>query len=157
MAGGAVGSTAGGYLSDWLVRSTGGRRWTRRFLGFCALGNAALAMLTSVRFDSPWASAACCAWAFLAIHVQLASWWGAVTEISGKHLGALFGLMNSLGVPGAFVSQLFLGAFVDWLGRHGYEGRAQWDPAFPIYAAVLLVGALCWLFVDSTRVIRAPG
>src|SRR5262249_46368347 len=70
---------------------------------------------------------------------------------SGKHLGALFGLMNSLGVPGALGSQLFLGRFVDWLGGLGYSGRPQWDPALYVYAAVLVAGAACWLFIDATR------
>jgi MFS transporter, ACS family, glucarate transporter len=156
LGGGAVGSTVGGYLSDWLIRSTGNRRWTRRVLGCCALGNAALAMAASIWCDSAWASAGWCAWACLAVHVQLASWWGAVTEVSGKHLGALFGLMNSLGMPGAVASQLFLGHFVDRLGERGYLGRARWDPAFYIYGSVLLIGALCWLFVDTTKAIGAP-
>ena len=64
--------------------------------------------------------------------------------------------MNSLGMPGAVASQLFLGRFVDRLGDRGYLGRAQWDPAFYIYGSVLLIGAVCWLFVDTTKAIRAP-
>jgi len=28
--------------------------------------------------------------------MTLASWWGSVSDLSGRHLGALFGLMNSL-------------------------------------------------------------
>ena len=56
--------------------------------------------------------------------------------------------MNSMGVPGAFVSTMFLGRFVDWMDGQGYEGRAQWDPAFYVYAGVLVVGACCWLVVD---------
>jgi hypothetical protein len=134
----------------------GSRRQVRRVLGCAALGSAALAMGVSTRCDDPWGAAGCCAGACLAIHVQLASWWGAVTEVSGPHLGALFGLMNSLGVPGAVASQLFLGVFVDWLGGLGHVGRARWDPAFEVYAAALLSGALAWLFVDTTRAIRAP-
>jgi ACS family glucarate transporter-like MFS transporter len=152
LAGGAVGNTAGGWLSDWLVRRTGSRRLARRSIGFAMLGSAAVAMAASIHCDSPW-TAACCAWACLAVHVQLASWWGAVTEVSGKHLGALLGLMNSLGVPGAVTSQLFLGRFVDWLADLGGLGRACWDPAFYLYATVLLAGALCWLFVDTTKTI----
>ena len=69
---------------------------------------------------------------------------------------ALFGLMNSLGVPGAVASQLFLGRFVDWLAGRGYTGRERWDPAFFLYAGVLFVGALFWLFIDATRPV-APG
>jgi MFS family permease len=151
LAGGAVGSTFGGYLSDALVRYTGNRRWSRRVIGCVALGSAALAMVASIHCDSPWLAAGWTTWACLSVHLQLASWWEAVTEISGKHLGTLFGLMNSLGVPGAIASQLFLGRFVDELGERGYCGRAQWDPAFYVYGTVLLLGVLCWLRVDTTK------
>jgi hypothetical protein len=71
------------------------------------------------------------------------------------HLGALFGLMNSLGVPGAVASQLFLGRFVDHLGALGHVGRARWDPAFYLYGIVLVIGAVCWLFVDTTKTLAA--
>ncbi len=154
--GGAVGSIAGGYLSDWLVRLSGDRRRTRRVVGLSALSVAAVAMATSIQCDSPWLAATCCALACLAVHFQLASWWLAVTDISGKHLGAPFGLMNSLGFPGAAGSPLFLGWFVDFLTHRGYDGRDCWDPAFYVYALVLFVGALCWLFVDSSKAIQAP-
>jgi len=50
-------------------------------------------------------------------------------------------------VLGAMGSQLFLGHFVDWLKALGYEGRAQWDPAFYIYGGLLLLGAGGWLLV----------
>jgi MFS family permease len=156
LAAGAVGSIPGGYVSDWLVRRTGSRRWSRRAIGCGALGSAAVAMVASIAFEDPWLAGSCAAWACLAIHFQLASWWGAVTEISGPHLGALFGLMNSLGVPGAVASQLFLGWFVDWLGGLGYVGRAQWDPAFYVYGTFLLAGALCWLFIDATKSVVEP-
>jgi MFS family permease len=156
LAGGAAGSTFGGYLSDGLVRYTGDRRWSRRAIGCAALGSAAVAMVASIHCDSPWLAAGWTTWACLSVHLQLASWWEAVTEISGNHLGTLFGLMNSLGVPGAIASQLFLGRFVDGLGERGYSGRAQWDPAFYIYGAVLLAGVLCWLLIDTTKPV-VPG
>ncbi len=156
MGAGAVGSMLGGYLSDALVRRTGSRRVARRAIGVFSLASAGLAMVASIACDPPWLSVACTSWACLAVHLQGASWWGVVTEISGKHLGALFGLMNSLGVPGAVASQLFLGRFVDWLGDRGYVGRAQWDPAFYIYGGVLLAGAVCWLFIDAMRPVIGP-
>lgn len=149
LTGGAIGSSCGGFLSDWLVRRLGSRRLASRTIGVCAMGSAALAMMASIQFESPWMSAACATFACFCTHLQLASWWGVVTEISGKHLGALFGLMNSLGVPGAVASQLFLGGFVDWLGGLGYAGRDQWDPAFYVYGTLLTIGATCWLFVDA--------
>jgi len=156
LAGGAIGCIMGGYLSDWLVSITENRRWSRCAIGFFSLSCAALAMTASIYCDSPLLAAAFTAWASLCVSVQQISWWAAVTEISGKHLGALFGLMNSLGVPGAAGSQLFLGRFVDWLGGLGYDGRVRWDSAFYLYSAVLFAGAVCWLFVDSTKSVSGP-
>ena len=37
--------------------------------------------------------------------------------------------------------------------RFGFTGREQYDPAFWVYAGVLLLGATCWLFINPTRVI----
>jgi hypothetical protein len=101
--------------------------------------------------DRPIAAVGCASLACFLIHVQLAGWWGVVADLSGRHLGALFGFMNSLGVIGAFCSQVFLGHFVDRLKALGYVGRAQWDPAFYIYGGLLLLGAVGWLLVNTER------
>jgi hypothetical protein len=108
-------------------------------------------MALSIHIDNPFLATQLTALACFSIHLHLTAWWAAVTEISGKHLGTLFGLMNSMGVPGATASQLFLGWFADWRQGHGFSGRAQWDPAFYVYAGVLLAGALGWLLIDPTR------
>jgi hypothetical protein len=79
-----------------------------------------------------------------------------VTEISGRHVGAMFGLMNSMGVPGAVTSQLFLGHLVQGFKDAGYQGRDCWDPGFYVLAAVLGVGAVCWLLVDADRPVAEP-
>ena len=115
-----------------------------------------LALVASVNCQSPlatslWASVAC-----MATLSQQATFWSITTEISGPHLGAIFGLMNSMGVPGGFASSKFFGQFVDWMKSLGYEGRAQWDPAFYVAAGVLVVGACCWLAVDAQARVREP-
>jgi MFS transporter, ACS family, glucarate transporter len=156
LAAGAVGATLGGYLSDWLVRLTGSRRHSRRWIGFSCLAASALALLASVKCDNAMVATSFTALACLCAYAVLATWWAAVTDISGKHLGTLFGLMNSLGVPGAFASQVFFGWFADWRNAHGFQGRDQWDPGFYLYAAVLLAGAVGWLFVDTTKPVVEP-
>jgi MFS family permease len=152
---GAVGSFCGGYLSDWLVRLTGERKWSRRLLTVPVLASAAGGMVLSVHFDGPWPAALCAAWACLAIHLALPSGWNVVTEISGPHVGAIWGLLNAMGVVGAYLSPIFMGVVVDHFARLGYVGRAQWDPAFYVYAALLLTGAAAWGFVDpNTSVVE---
>jgi ACS family glucarate transporter-like MFS transporter len=158
LAGGAVGGLLGGYLGTWLVRRTGEWRWTRSLLCAGALSLAAGSLLASLTFDSALAATLCIALACLSAQVQLASWWAVTADITGRHLGALFGLMNSMGVPGAAASQLFAGSLADRLETLGYQGRARWDPIFYAYAAALLIGACCWLFVDATKsMVKPPG
>jgi MFS family permease len=154
LAGGAVGGTLGGFLSDALIRRTGNRRASRRILGCFALSMSAVWMLAGLHTGNPVGAACWTALAVLTVNLTLASWWGAVADISGRHVGALFGLMNSIGGVGAIASQLFLGRFADWMGDLGFQGRAQWDPAFYLYAGILLIGACGWLAIDTTRAIE---
>ena len=79
---------------------------------------------------------------------QQSAWWSTATGVDGRHIGALFGLMNGLGILGAMGSQYFFGLYADWRLGRGFEGREMWSPAFFIYVALLVVGALCWLYVD---------
>jgi ACS family glucarate transporter-like MFS transporter len=151
LGGAAVGCLLSGFVNDWLTRITHAHPARYRMYGFAGTALAALALLLSVQCESPRATSLWAALACLAAMSQQATFWAVTTEISGKHLGVVFGLMNSMGVPGAFVSTVFLGRFVDWMKSQGYEGRAQWDPAFYVYAGVLLLGACCWLLVDANK------
>lgn len=150
-AAGAVACILGGFLADYLTRRTGSRRLALRSMGVIGLGVASVAVAASIHCDQPFAAATLLAIALSAAAIQISAWWGAITDISGRHIGALFGLCNSMGVVGAFGSQVFLGAFADYRKGLGYEGRAQWDPAFYYYAGALFIGAVCWFFVNPDR------
>src|SRR5262249_20889119 len=128
-----------------------------RIYGFLGTAASAAALLASVECESALATSLWAALAFACAISQQATFWAVTTEISGRHLGSVFGLMNSLGVPGAFASTMFLGRFVDWMAEEGYEGRAQWDPAFYVYAGVLAVGACCWLGVNARNRVAEDG
>jgi MFS family permease len=157
LSGGALGCLLGGYLGDWVVRRSGSRRWSRRLLGAGGLAIAAAALSTSVHLDTPFLAAVCAAIAALTAGVTLTAWWAVVTEISGKHLGVVFALTNSMGVIGAAGSQLFFGRMSDFFANLGREGRERYDPAFYVYSVVLLFGAIGWLFIDATRsVVTSP-
>ena len=150
MAGGAIGSVLGGLMGDRLLRGTGTVR-SRCWIGAGAMALAALSLVASIFVDNVTAVTALTALAFCCLMLMIAPWWGAVSDISGPHLATLFGLANSLGIVGGIGSQMFFGAFADWRKDLGHTGRAQWDPAFFVYFAVLLAGAITWLFVDPRR------
>jgi sugar phosphate permease len=148
---GATGVLLGGYLGDWLTARTGSRRLALGGMGTVCLTVAGVLVASSVRADIPLAAVLLCSIGYFFSYIQLAAWWAAMGDIGGRHLGALFGLGNMIGLAGGAISQLFLGQFADHMKALGLEGRAQWDPAFPLYGGVLLAGGLLWLFVNPRR------
>jgi sugar phosphate permease len=148
---GAFGSFFGGWLTDWLVQKTGDRRWGRTGQSVAGAGLAASGILASTRSDSPLLASCFVALACLGVQLQLPSWWACATQVSGRHLGALFGLMNMIGGLGAILSQLFFGKFADVMKGLGYSGRAQWDPAFYTYVVVAICGMTLWALVNPEK------
>jgi MFS transporter, ACS family, glucarate transporter len=144
LGGSAVGVLAGGVIADLLLRS-GSVVWGRRLLGGSAYLVAAGCLFFAARTESPTTLAALAALSSLCVQLSLPTWWSAAIEQSGRHVGALFGLLNMMGTIGALASQGFVGAFADWRKGLGYAGREQWDPMFDIYVIVLLIGAATWL------------
>ena len=151
LAGGATGSLLGGLLSDWMMRRTGRRKRSRSWVGLFSMGSAGLALLASLFCDDPFVACYVIALAFLLMMLQIASWWGAVADISGNHNATLFGLMNSMGVIGGAGAQIFFGWMADVQEAKGLSGRAQWDPALYYFVVMLFVGSFSWLFVDANK------
>jgi sugar phosphate permease len=149
--GGACGCLLGGVIGARLLAQIGDPRLVRRIVGCGGFMVASMAILSITRCESAVAATLCAAMAIFATQVQLSAWWATTSDISGKHQAAMFGLMNSMGVFGGSLSNLFFSGFATWMGKSGYSGRAQWDPAFYVYCGVYVAGALCWLFIDATR------
>jgi ACS family glucarate transporter-like MFS transporter len=152
LAGAGVGSVWGGFVAGWLNRTIARRKRGRRIYGFAIFTLAAFSLWASMNTDSSWGSAFWMASAAMFAYAQLPTWWSVTAEISGRHLGALFGLMNSMGVLGAFASNILMGILIDYREKeYLYSGRQLWDPVFDLYMAVLAVGGLMWLFVDASK------
>jgi len=146
LAGSAAGVLAGGVIADRILRGRSVVRG-RRLLGGFAYLVAAACLFLAVRTESPTALAALAALSSMCVQITLPTWWSAAIEQSGKHVGALFGLLNMMGTVGAMASQWFVGAYSDWRKDLGFTGREQWDPMFDVYVAVLLLGAAGWWFL----------
>jgi MFS transporter, ACS family, glucarate transporter len=144
---GATGTLVGGAVSRWIDRR-GASLQARVLLAATGLILGGVCLAAGARCDSPYATTAGMAGASFLASSQLAQWWSVITLIGGRHVGALFGLANSLGVAGSFGSPYFLGWFADSREKAGFTGRAVWDPAWDIYAGVLIAGGIVWLFVN---------
>jgi sugar phosphate permease len=148
---GASGVLLGGFLGDWLTARTGSRRLALGGMGAIGLLLAGTLVGSSVYADEPLVAVLLCSVGYLCSYIQLAAWWAAMGDVGGRHLGALFGLCNMIGLTGGAVSQVFLGSFADHMKGLGFEGRAQWDPAFYLYGGVLMLGGVLWLFINPRR------
>lgn len=144
LAGSAGGVFLGGLLADRITARAADSIRARQRLAVGCYVTAAACLFAGARADDALASSALMAAAMLAMHLTLPNWWSVAIPQCGKHVGALFGLMNGVGVVGAAASQQFVGVFADWRGGLGYTGRDQWDPLFDVYVGVLLCGAVAW-------------
>lgn len=88
LAGGAIGCMSGGFVIDWLTRRTGNRFRCRRWLCFAVVLSAAVLLLIGKSCDTPLIAALWTAGSFMLAVMTLASWWGSVSDLSGRHLGA---------------------------------------------------------------------
>ncbi len=150
LAGGAVGTLLGGVIADRITRRAADPPRARRRYASAAFAVAAVLLAAGIACDSPWAMSVFAAASSLTTFTQQAIWWTCATIVAGRHLGALFGLMNSMGVVGAMASQFYFPEVASWRQELGYTGREQWDPALTAYLATLAAASLCWLFVRVT-------
>ncbi len=150
---GAIAAFFGGWLTDWLVRTTGSRRWGRTGQAIVGAGIAAFGIVASVWSDSTVAASAFIALVAFGVQLQLPAWWASATQVSGRHLGAIFGLMNMMGGLGRILSQNFVGSFADWRKSLGYTGRAQWDPALYLYVVIALFGMVLWALINPEKTV----
>jgi len=142
--GSAVGVLAGGAVADRFVGRGAGRVRARRVFGAAAFTTAAALIAAAAQAETPLLMCALAALSCLAVQLTLPTWWAAAIEQSGRHVGVVFGLLNTTGIAGAVASQWFVGAFSDAQQARGLTGRDQWDPMFGVYVGMLLAGAVGW-------------
>ena len=126
---GAFGCFFGGWLTDFLLRTTGNPRWSRTAQSVVGAGLAASGLLASLFIGDTVLSAILVAIACFGLQLQLPAWWACGTQISGKHVGALIGLMNMIGNGGAAILQTSLRPLRrndEKLGLHGPSTMGPW-------------------------------
>src|SRR5579872_5809859 len=109
--GSAIGVFIGGWFADRVPRWFAVTILARRILGVGSYLSAAAILFWAVRCDNPLTVGALCSASFCAMHITLPNWWSVIIPQSGRHVGALFGLANGLGILGAMSSQGFVGVF----------------------------------------------
>ncbi len=140
--GGAAGGIIGGILNDKLIQRTGNRRWARSGVAFTGKFVAACLVMLSMFFDNVWVIIVI----LVAVRVfsdwSLPTQWAAVTDMGGRAGATLFGIVNTVGILGGFAAGPIFGIL-----RHHYD----WPGVFAGVAAMCLIAAITWLFLDCTK------
>jgi ACS family glucarate transporter-like MFS transporter len=69
--------------------------------------------------------------------------WAGTMDIGGRYSGTVSGAMNMMGSIAGASSVIVVGYLLAWTAKN-------WTLTFYISAAIYLIGAVCWLFLDST-------
>ncbi len=169
---GALGCLVGGLATDRFVRRTGDRRLGRRLFG--VLGHA----LTTLCFLAcPFMPTAF--WFFLAISLSgfftdltMGPAWAVCQDIGRRYAAIVAGAMNMIGAVGGalanwatgFIVQRSLAAHAAGLGLEpagltaAEKAAGEWagyQLNFLLFAAVFVVGTICWLRIDATKPVVA--
>ena len=140
--GGAIGGILGGFLNDWLIRAWGNRRWARSLVGLTGKMIAALLVVVSFQMSDGRVAMVVLFFARFFGDWSLPTQWGAVTDMGGRATATMFGLVNTVGAIGGFAAGPCLGYLKQYFG---------WEGLFYGVAAMCVVAALTWLFIDCTK------
>lgn len=132
---------AGGFLSDYMIRKTGSKRWGRSLLPIIAWGLAGLCAFAIPQFNSAFAVMTLLVVGFVFQDLGVPSMWSLPADIGGRFAGTLGGWMNSAGALGGMLSPLVAARMSIAYG---------WNSTFIIFGAIYLLGALAWLRVDAS-------
>ena len=140
--GGAIGGILGGFLNDGLIRRWGNRRWARSVVACTGKLVAAAMVILSLQVPDGRMAMVVLLLARVFGDWSLPTQWGATTDMGGRAAATLFGLVNTVGALGGFVAGPCLGYLKQEYG---------WNGLFYGVAAMCVVAALTWLFIDCTK------
>lgn len=140
--GGAAGGILGGVLNDLLIRSLGNRRWARSSVAFTGKFVAALLVVWSIQLADGRMTMLVLVAARVFSDWSLPTQWAAVTDMGGRDAATLFGIVNTVGIAGGFVAGPVFGYL---------KQQYQWEGLFYGVAAMCVLAAVTWLFIDCTK------
>lgn len=139
---GVAACLTGGAISDWVIRRTGSRRWSRRSVGMAGLALASAGILATIPAQSVFALGVALCVTFFGNDLSMGPAWAAASDKGGRYAGTLSGLMN---MTASFTGAAAM-AGVGWLFDQGHQVLP-----FVLFSASYLIGALAWLGVDITH------
>jgi cyanate permease len=146
---GGAGCLVSAGIIPKLARSLGSVASARRIVAVAGFVGASACIFIFTRIEDPRQAMIVLGFAgFFNDFVMPAAWAGAM-DVGGRYSGTVSGAMNMMGSIAGASSVLVVGYLLAWTGN--------WTVTFYVSAAIYLVGAFCWLFLDShSPVKQAP-
>ena len=137
---GGIGCFVSGFFSARLARRIG-VAWARKLIAAVGFTGASALLLLSVWLEDPtWAMVAM-GMASFCNDLVMPSAWGACMDVGGRFAGTYSGSMNMMGNFGGVAGPIVVGYILQATGHN-------WALTFYVSAAVYLLGAILWLFID---------
>ena len=137
----AAGAGVGGKLATALC-SRFGFRWGFRLTPLFALPAAGVLLLVTVHLSNPYGAVIALALCYGVIELTEGSYWAGTMFVARADTMSATGVLNTGGNIGGLIGI----PIVAYLSGHG-----EWTAAFVIGTLFALVGAACWLAIDTTR------
>jgi len=153
---GMFGCLAGGFFSDWFIRTTGNRKWGRRLPGMVGYGMAGVcytaAALARVYDEQN-------VWLFAGLLIAMgffndlimAPAWATAQDVGREYAATVSGAMNMVGnLVGAVSGIFFTGTILKHYKAAGDETQGV-VVLFTTYTLAYFVGVGLWLMIDATK------
>jgi MFS transporter, ACS family, glucarate transporter len=141
----AAGCPLGGTISDRLTR-VHGPRVGRCYLAAVVIAIAAVFLVLGAEVESARLASVVLAGGAGALYLAQSSFWSVTADIAGSSSGSVSGFMNMGAQIGGAVTASLTPAIASHFG---------WTVSFLVAAALCLMGAAAWIFVDPTRILEA--
>lgn len=145
---GGVGCLVAATVIPRIARATGSVATARRIVAITGFVGASICIFVFTGIADPVRAMMILGLAgFFNDFVMPAAWAGTM-DIGGRYAGTVSGAMNMMGSIAGASSVLVVGYLLAWTGN--------WTLTFYVSAGIYLVGAFCWLFLDSHTPVERP-
>jgi sugar phosphate permease len=142
---GAIGTMAGGVVTDMVYKRTKTLKWARRAVCIASMLGASILIIPAAMVSDPVLTVILLSLCNFFIFVTLAPSWAASMDVAGGFSGSVSSVMNMVGQAAGSVSTIIFGALVQYV---------SWMAPFYLIAAVMLGSALLWAFlIDPEKLV----
>jgi MFS family permease len=146
---GGAGCLVSAALIPRLAKKFGSVALARRIIAVTGFAGASACIVIFTGIEDPTRAMIVLGFAgFFNDFVMPAAWAGTM-DIGGRYSGTVSGAMNMMGSIAGASSVLVVGYLLAWTGQN-------WTLTFYVSSGIYLVGAVCWLFLDSHTPLERP-